>query len=260
MHSAAQVEKWLLILKIIGWTGIAITTVLAALCLEEVISIWWSIIILPLLIPLILLPICLSLSFAYASPLMNPTSEWIIMLLVYNGTASCAVFIILSAFLLDEFVDTLWTVVFIPLWYLLFIYLAFCIYICPGLTHKDVNMKVEAFLLFGYFCGAFGSAVLFLLYADEWDYENFYFVFIPIWVVCGVHLVAYFNKNQGLSNKTELAILSFLIAFTVLITMCVEISEIPPSVAMIPLFLLEIGLLIYEILSIWGSHGYSALE
>ncbi|CAG9324787.1 unnamed protein product [Blepharisma stoltei] len=260
MHVDTRLERWLKALKFIGWAGVVASTILAALYLEEVISIWWSIIVLPLLIPLIIFPIYLSLNFTYSQPQMNTTSEWILMLLAYNGTASLRIFLILSSFLLDELIDTPWTVVFIPFWYLLFIYLAFCIYICPGLTHKDVNMKIEAFLLFGYLCGTSVSGFLFLFYADQWDYKNFYFVFIPLWVVCGIHLFLFFNENRFSNNQEELVLLGFLVSFTILITLCVEISEIPPSVAIVPLFLLEIVFFISEFLKIFEPKGYSALE
>ena len=123
-------------------------------------ALYWPLVFLPALVPLVLVLIAAHQSIDVFIPSLNQSMKNYVYFVVYQAVVTVVVFAVLFSLKLENAIDASWVYVFIPVWYGLSIYFTVMCALLPGLLDNSIRRYREALLLVVWFV-AFVTATVF---------------------------------------------------------------------------------------------------
>jgi len=252
MPSSAKSKAFFL--AIVGAFLVLLSSFLIILEIEDILSTYWSLILLPLSLGTLLFPISFHIYLSSLSLSVKSLTRFVLLFTSYCIGTCSTVLAILVATKLDKALHAIWSTVFIPAWFGLFIYLIFCCFMTPGLLNPRVGMYRQTVLLYVYFIGMLGFSVLVAVKLDCDSPRQWSIVYIPVWIVQFVHVMSLLVKcwpdHSQDSNKEitgEHTFLTYFIVQSFSVYFVLESMPIPGYVALLPLWLVMIHTAVNEV-------------
>ena len=235
-------EKLLDYLKRIVYLGGIFSTIFLFLNGIEILDILWTLAIIPAVVSILIIPICTHLLIVLKCKVDNFS-----LMLLQFCSINMAIFLSLCLILIclkaDEKISSSWCSLFICLWYLILIYILFCVFIVPGLFR--VNMEREAYLIIIWGICISITIILMPIWKDN-DLNNKWIVIIPIGIaiIYSVirHIIDVIKDYSNLGKET------IFYVFKILITIVYECCPFGWAFLVIAIFLLLL-LIVSEIRS-----------
>lgn len=251
MPSSANSKAFLL--AMVGTFLVLLSSFLIILQIEDILNTYWSLILLPLALGTLLFPISFHLYLSSLSFSLKSLTRFVLLFASYCIGICSTVLTIFVASKLDKVLHAIWSTVFIPVWFGLFIYLIFCCFMTPGLVNARVGMYRQTILLYVYFLGMLGFSVLIAIKLDCDSPRQWSIVYVPVWIVQFVHVMSLMVKcwpdHSQDSNKEitgEHTFLTYFIVQSFSVYFVLESMPIPGYVALLPLWLVMIHTVVNE--------------
>lgn len=193
----------------------AVTALLGLLNETDSINTSWTLIFLPLFV-------CLGLLIPYTHMFISETcsslksnSLLLILILFYFFILSIFVFILVLGLKADEFLNSSWYSVFIPLWFSIFTASFFTTFMMPGLLDPSVKLYREAWTLLSINIAVIVSSIMLASYLEN-DLGYLWVAALPLLLtltVClGFFLYSEYQKNEIFWAVTETEFAIYLAA------------------------------------------------
>ena len=132
-----------------------IYSILFACKMEDALDTLWTIISIPALWCIILIPIGIQYYVSLTSRQIMKLGNIVMIFTAYASSTGLIVLILVVSLKLDGLLEGSWAFIFSPIWFIIFVFTIFSCFMCPGLVDKNINMHRQAFLLFNYIVGMY---------------------------------------------------------------------------------------------------------
>jgi len=185
---------------------LALTALLGLLAETGSMNTSWTLIFLPLFISLGLLIPYTHMYISETCASLKSNSLSLILILFYFFELSLFVFILVLGLKADEYLNSSWYSIFIPLWFSIFTASFFTTFMMPGLLDPLVKLYREAWTLLSVNIAVIVSSIMLASYLEE-DLDYLWVAALPLLLtlsVCLGFLLFYeYQKNEILWAVTE---------------------------------------------------------
>jgi hypothetical protein len=165
----------------------ATTGLLGVLNESEASDIYWTVALIPVFVSLILMLPHFHMFIVDSCSTLRSNSLTLILILVYCFILSLLFFSVFLGLKADDFIQSSWYSVFIPLWFAVFIGSIFTIFMLPGMLDPAVKLHREAWSLLSMNISVIISSILLAVYLND-ELDQIWVVFLPLIVTCPVCL------------------------------------------------------------------------
>lgn len=182
------------IMKVVSLVFISVGFVLLGIRADEYITLDWLIVAAIGIIGTTPVPIIFSLTLDKYVFNIRPRAKFMINFFAFNVIYAVNLFYIVASLNMEGYIDISWAVAFIPIYYALIISAVGVVFLIPGLTDPEIGYYRVALTIVVWLLGFTAWIIGTVIYLDEGTPSEYEYIFIPITIATGIHLLAYMRS------------------------------------------------------------------